>query len=446
MANTMVATSAGGSAVYCFKAFRCLLQVLPCPTLTRYVSCPSFFLTVKGPFQAAERPLFLLGSKQRTGSPIFRLDSLALCLPSWYSLLFCFACCSAASAAALVIAIVTVRSLRKRDFRDHNKDRLKRPNNQHRQWGPHSHHNIYSHKSHAQQLQNSYQHRQVITNTHKDFKESKDSAPAAHGKDPVSSRTFSKPPDHSQLVCFKCGEIGHIARDCVKINLVQIPSLFDKMTPSPVLRPGKIGNKPVSMFMDSGADISVIARDLLPEDNVQCLPVLAKGFGSSTKPETLQTALFQAGQPLQLLAAVAPRHAMTHPVIIGRHIPGKKVQDDPDQPNQQQIREAGEAGEPTSQVVEERAQDPQPSQEKTAEQLAQQPNLHSADRAHPNQLTPPNLEELDLENLTAAQIAAVQTRAQRRRAQQEKAVTPARGKLMQISLTLPQSQQLRTQW
>ena len=223
----------------------------------------------------------------------------------------------------------------------------------------------------------------------------------------------------------------------MKINLVQIPSLFDKKTPSPVFRPGKIGNKPVSMFMDSGADISVIARDLLPEDNVQCLPVLAKGFGSSTKPETLQTALFQAeinGQPLQLLAAVAPRHAMTHPVIIGRHIPGKKVQwnvtiqDDPDQPNQQQIREAGEAGEPTSQVVEERAQDPQPSQEKTTEQLAQQPNLHSADRAHPNQLTPPNLEELDLENLTAAQIAAVQTRAQRRRAQQEKAVTPARAK------------------
>ena len=41
----------------------------------------------------------------------------------------------------------------KDNYRDHNKDRLQRPNNQHRQWGPHSHHNIYSHKSHAQQLQ-----------------------------------------------------------------------------------------------------------------------------------------------------------------------------------------------------------------------------------------------------------------------------------------------------
>jgi len=121
---------------------------------------------------------------------------------------------------------------------------------------------------------------------------------------------------------------------------------------------------------------------------------------------------------------------MTHPVIIGRHIPGKKVQwnvtiqDDPDQPTQQQIGEAGEAGEPTSQVVEERAQDPQPSWERIAEQpspLVEQPNLHSADRTHPNQLAPPNLEEWDLENLTAAQIAAVQTRAQRRRAQQQPA-------------------------
>lgn len=327
----------------------------------------------------------------------------------------------------------------KDNYRDHNKDRHQRPNNQHRQWGPYSHN--YSHKSHAHQTQDSHQHRQVITNTHKDFKENKDSGPTAHGKDTASSRAFSKPPDHSQLVCFKCGEIGHIARDCVKINLVKIPSLFDNKTSSPVLRSGKIGDKPVSMFMDSGADISVIARDLLPEDNVQCLPVLAKGFGSNTKPETLQTALFQAeinGQPLQLLAAVAPRHAMTHPVIIGRHIPGKKVQwnvtiqDDPDQPNQQQTGEAGEAGDPTSQVVEERAQDPQPPLKRTAEQqspLAQQPNLQSADRTPPNQLTPPNL---DFDHLTAAQIAAVQTRAQRRRAQQqqqpEKAATPARAK------------------
>ena len=99
----MVATSAGGSAVYCFKAFRCLLQVLPCPTLTRYVSCPSFFLTVKGPFQAAERPLFSLGSKQRTGSPIFRLDSLALLLSC-----FCY-CLGDCHCDSQVVEIITHR-------------------------------------------------------------------------------------------------------------------------------------------------------------------------------------------------------------------------------------------------------------------------------------------------------------------------------------------------
>lgn len=88
----------------------------------------------------------------------------------------------------------------------------------------------------------------------------------------------------------------------MKVNLVQIPGLFDKNATLPVLK-SEIGDKQVTMLMDSGADISVIARDLLPRDYVQCLPVHAKGFGSGPAPKLCQTATFQAeidGKQVQL--------------------------------------------------------------------------------------------------------------------------------------------------
>jgi hypothetical protein len=75
------------------------------------------------------------------------------------------------------------------------------------------------------------------------------------------------------------------------------------------------------MFMDSGADISIIEEDLLPEGAVQCYPEIVNGI-------TRDTALVQAeigGTKLTFYAAVVPKGTFSHPVIVGRDTLHHKV-------------------------------------------------------------------------------------------------------------------------
>ena len=122
-----------------------------------------------------------------------------------------------------------------------------------------------------------------------------------------------------QRLCFKCGERGHKPDVCIKINLVSIPCL---------LKPGRIGNKDVQLFMDSGADSSIIARELSPDNYTQCMPINVTGVNSQDQPTLCQTALFPAtidGHDVQMFAAVVDGKNLPHPVIIGRSIPGLNV-------------------------------------------------------------------------------------------------------------------------
>jgi len=43
------------------------------------------------------------------------------------------------------------------------------------------------------------------------------------------------------------------------------------------------------MFMDSGADASIISRDILPPNYTQCHPVYVTGVNSQDRPKLCQT-------------------------------------------------------------------------------------------------------------------------------------------------------------
>lgn len=88
------------------------------------------------------------------------------------------------------------------------------------------------------------------------------------------------------------------------------------------------------------------------------------------------TVLFNAaidGKKTQMLAAVAPRSLLPYPAIVGRNGSGLNIQwevnvstraeKSPDINLEQQ--ESGEAGEPSSQVLDESAYDPEPATEDT---------------------------------------------------------------------------------
>ena len=89
--------------------------------------------------------------------------------------------------------------------------------------------------------------------------------------------------------------------------------------------PGKIGGKAIQMFMDSGADASIISKDILPSSYTSCQPVYVSGVNSQDKPKLCNTVTFPAtigGLEKQLFAAVADPQDLPHPCIIGRSLPG----------------------------------------------------------------------------------------------------------------------------
>lgn len=85
------------------------------------------------------------------------------------------------------------------------------------------------------------------------------------------------------------------------------------------------GGKDIQMFMDSGADASIISKDILPSSYTSCQPVYVSGVNSQDKPKLCNTVIFPAtigGLETQLFAAVADPQDLPHPCIIGRSLPG----------------------------------------------------------------------------------------------------------------------------
>ena len=180
------------------------------------------------------------------------------------------------------------------------------------------------------------------------------------------------------------------------------------------MKQGKIGEAD-HWCMDSGADMCFIAEDLLPTDYMDGPPVHAKG-AMHPEGKMCPTAVFNAevdGKKTRMLAAVAQRQVLPYPAIVGRNGSGLHIQWDVKVTTTPNVGLASdEAGEPSSQVLEESAKEPELLQK-----------------------------EIDLTSITDAQILAVQTRAQRRRQellqQADAAATTASGAVIHSLVDTP---------
>ena len=314
---------------------------------------------------------------------------------------------------------------------------------------PNQHHSQQTHKSHNSHDQHQTQSTNSFTNS--SSKEGH-SHPNQQGHGSRNYQNFNKG-DPSKVTCIKCGERGHKADACLKINLVNIPCLFGSFTTPPILKPGKIDGKPVQLFMDSGADSAIIAKEMLPPKYIQCMPVNVTGVNSQDTPKLCQTALFPAqidGHDVQMFAAVADGKDLPHPFIVGRLVPGLDITWDINISKPGTKEQTGEAGERVSQVIHESALDPAVSKHQPPEWTvpaeipspAQQGNFYREPpltKLQSTQSTPPTSSKiLDLENFTAADIAIVRTRAQAKREQQQQQQDDAATALSTTPITSPE--------
>ena len=129
--------------------------------------------------------------------------------------------------------------------------------------------------------------------------------------------------------CYFCGDYGHFSRNCPKrkqVNVAHVPSLC-KVKDSALTIPGRIGHTQVpDMLCDSGATISVIASHLVPPETKLQEEVWIETLDGPAKP--YPTALVETevnNKTIELFAAVLPAEATPYPVILGRYIPGMTV-------------------------------------------------------------------------------------------------------------------------
>ena len=98
-------------------------------------------------------------------------------------------------------------------------------------------------------------------------------------------------------------------------------------TTEPYTVQGSVGNTPVSrMLIDSGADISLIAKDLVPEAVRTGKPVWVEGVGKRSQfYQTAQVPVTISGKQTEVLMAVTPVHHIPYSVVLGRNVPGLRL-------------------------------------------------------------------------------------------------------------------------
>jgi len=89
------------------------------------------------------------------------------------------------------------------------------------------------------------------------------------------------------IVCHNCGEPGHIRPNCPnRVKRVSSPTLENGSSKSNLFVSGFIDDTPSdSMFIDSGCEVTCVAKHLVPESAYTGRSTLLKGYKASSQPE-----------------------------------------------------------------------------------------------------------------------------------------------------------------
>jgi len=129
--------------------------------------------------------------------------------------------------------------------------------------------------------------------------------------------------------CWECGSTDHRRDACPNLipktqaNTVRI-TCMSLVSSNPYTVEGTVGDTPVSrMLIDSGADISLIARNMLPKATRLGKPIWVEGVGDRSQLyRTAKVRVTIRGVQTEVLMAVAPTEHIPYSVVLGRNVPG----------------------------------------------------------------------------------------------------------------------------
>lgn len=116
--------------------------------------------------------------------------------------------------------------------------------------------------------------------------------------------------------CFACNKTGHLSYTCpTRVNIVYNP---DALTGQGVLEGSIEGRQFNDLVLDSGAQMTVISEDVIPDECFTGKTMTAKGFGSTVKrckTTVVDLAIGPHRDRIEVLAA--PSEYLSHTALLG---------------------------------------------------------------------------------------------------------------------------------
>lgn len=146
-------------------------------------------------------------------------------------------------------------------------------------------------------------------------------APTEQGEKKSQPKARKAP---KSVKCFRCGEPGHKQADCqLKVNRIEVISprqLNDS------LRPGKILDKSFNILLDSGAEVSLVRKSVLPKNWKQMGEVaFMTASGHILKRPGTTVEVHMGTRSFNIECGVVENSIISVPLLIGNNIPELKL-------------------------------------------------------------------------------------------------------------------------
>uniref|UniRef100_A0A1B0DFT3 Uncharacterized protein n=1 Tax=Phlebotomus papatasi TaxID=29031 RepID=A0A1B0DFT3_PHLPP len=138
----------------------------------------------------------------------------------------------------------------------------------------------------------------------------------------AKEREGKNKPDKKIIICYKCNNRGHIARNCPMKSDFRLPVMEQVVTQNEFQKPVMINGKEADAFLDLGADCSVIRESCARDIHLQTkrCDVNLKGFGNGLAKATEKVCadVQWDGVKEKTTLYVIPDQALDIDVLLGR--------------------------------------------------------------------------------------------------------------------------------